>query len=206
MDDPGGPVRGARGNGIPVPVDRIDREPPDEGSGHQLRPNRHAAGGLSAARHRRRISRRVAGTTLSGQDARACRLRDDGGFRHCVELLRRPGDGAGRPHHRRRRRDDRGSGGHQDDGRLVRSNRNRPCHVALADELAVRGDARSAHPGLHRPASGMARGDAVQCRLRRSRAWRLHRWFRNGSSRSRRRRSSAPVSPLPFCFRSRSPG
>ena len=76
----------------------------------------------------------------------------------------------------------------------------------LADELAVRGDAGSADPGHYRPASRMARGDAVQRRLRQPRALLLSRSFRSASSRRSRRRSTAPGCPLPFCFRSRSPG
>ena len=177
MDDPGGPVRGARGDRISVPVDRIDREPADAGSGNQLLRDRHASRGLSAARHRRRVSGRVAGTALPGKEARACRARDDGDFRGGVELLRWFRGGARRAHDRRRRGDDRRPGRHQDDGGLVRQSRNRPCDVAPADELAVRGDAGSADPGLYRPASRMARGDAVQRRLRHPRALRFHVCF-----------------------------
>ena len=43
-------------------------------------------------------------------------------------------------------------------------------------------------------------------RLRRTPCFAPSRWFRSGSSRCSRRRSTAPDFPLPSCFRSRSPG
>ncbi len=83
---------------------------------------------------------------------------------------------------------------------LVRQPRDRARDVAAADELAVRRDARSADPGLCRPAFRMARGDVVRRLLRRRRAMRLHPCSRTCAGGAAGGDGPFPAPRWPSCF------